>query len=192
VASALSLDPEIVVAGLGDVDGGRYAEGGLDPAEVRSACIGELTVAEMRTGDRVSAATLLECPCDVLIPAAVSGVINEENESRVGAKIIVEGANGPTTTGAEAALLDRGVVIVPDILANAGGVIVSWLETVQMTQSAALADGPSRATVEERLHQAFDRAHAFAERTGVSLRDAAVTIGVDEVARAHAVRGLYP
>jgi glutamate dehydrogenase (NAD(P)+) len=192
VARSLSLDPEIVVAGMGDVDGGRYSEGGLDPAEVQRACVGEVAVSEMKSGDRVSAATLLECPCDVLVPAAVSGVINEENESRVKARIIVEGANGPTTTDAEAALLDRGVVIVPDILANAGGVIVSWLETVQTAQSPAVAEGPSRARVEGRLHQAFDRVHAFADRMDVSLRDAAVTIGVDEVARAHAVRGLYP
>ena len=129
---------------------------------------------------------------DVLVPAALHGVITEENAGRVRARVIVEAANGPITPSADAVLADRGATVVPDVLANAGGVAVSYFEWVQ----DLAAYWWSEDEVNERLRVLMERAYAevasLAAARGLSLRSAAHVIGVGRVAEAHRTRGLYP
>ena len=129
---------------------------------------------------------------DLVVPAAVQSVLTEENAPRVRARLVVEGANGPTTGEADRILSEKGVLVVPDILANAGGVIVSYFEWVQANQ----AYWWSREEVDERLKQrmvaAWQAVLATSESRRVSLREAATLTAVQRVAEAHRTRGLYP
>jgi glutamate dehydrogenase (NAD(P)+) len=131
-------------------------------------------------------------PCEVLIPAAVGGVIHEGNADRIAARLIVEGANGPTTHEADAILEERGVTVVPDILANAGGVIASHLESVQAAQGVTWAAAETYAGVEQRLHSAFASTCDFADGGSMPLRQAALCLAIDRVATTHRTLGLYP
>ena len=136
-------------------------------------------------------ASLLELPCELLIPAATEGVIHAQNVANIQAKIIVEGANGPIAAEADAPLFKRGIVVVPDILANAGGVIVSYLEWVQNNQGDrwALEEVFNRET--ERLDQAFDQVMQLAQTHKVSLRTAAYQLALKRLAQAYSLRGRY-
>jgi len=135
---------------------------------------------------------LLTHDVDLLVPAAVEGVIHSGNAGKVRASIIVEGANGPTTPAADAILADRDVLVVPDILANAGGVIVSYFEWVQANQAYWWSRGDVEARLRERMLAGWERVRDFADRRELSLRTAATTLAVDTVASAHLARGLYP
>jgi len=128
----------------------------------------------------------------VLIPAAVGGVIDEGNAAGVQARMIVEGANGPTTVEADDLLTSRGVTIVPDILANAGGVIASHLESVQGAQGQPWTANETNAGVRARLQAAFAAACEIAGQQDVPLREAALCLAIGRVATAHRTLGLYP
>ena len=142
--------------------------------------------------DPMPASELFAVACDVVVPAAIEGVITEQTAPMIDAKLVVEGANGPTTPAADAILADKGILVVPDILANAGGVIVSYFEWVQANQSYWWTE----AEVDERLRTRMDRAWEevtdFSKDHGLSLRTAATTMAVKRVAEAHVARGLYP
>lgn len=135
---------------------------------------------------------LLALDVDVLVPAAVEGVLDETSAARVRARWVVEGANGPTTAGGDRVLAERGVTVVPDILANAGGVVVSYFEWVQANQTYWWSEQEIAERLEHRMHSAYADVAAVARAEGVSLRDAALVIGVRRVAEAHEIRGLYP
>ena len=135
---------------------------------------------------------LLQLDVDALLPCAVEGVITHENAHLVAARTVVEGANGPTTPAADRILAERGVVVVPDILANAGGVIVSYFEWVQANQAYWWSETDVRERLRERMALAWNQVSTEATRTDRSLRDAATTLAVGRVAEAHRVRGLYP
>lgn len=135
---------------------------------------------------------LLVLPVDLLVPAAVEGVINEDNADRVLARIVVEGANGPTTRQADKILADRDVLVVPDILANAGGVVVSYFEWVQANQAFWWSEAEVEDRLAARMSLAWDRTSAHAEKHDLSLRSAATSLAVGAVAEAHRLRGLYP
>jgi len=135
---------------------------------------------------------LLYADVDVLLPCAVEGVIHAGNADRVRASIIVEGANGPTTGDADALLGARDVLIVPDILANAGGVIVSYFEWVQANQAYWWSEREVDERLLVRMDTAWDRVLAFAQQHDVTLRTAATAMAVQSVAEAHLRRGLYP
>ena len=186
-------DAGCTVVAVSDVGGGVLSTRGLDPAAlVRHLASGAGTVVGYPGTDRVTNAELLELDVDVLVPAALEGVLHEGNADRVRARFVVEGANGPTTPDADRILEQRGVVVVPDILANSGGVAVSYFEWVQDLQAYFWSEDE----VNDRLQVLMDRAYAevsaLATDRGVSLRTAAQMIGVGRVADAHRTRGLYP
>lgn len=135
---------------------------------------------------------LLSADVDVLIPAATEGVLHRENAARVQATLIVEGANGPTTTEADQLLESAGVLIVPDILANAGGVVVSYFEWVQANQAFWWTEAEVETRLTQRMDHAWNRVVEMAQSRGLSFRQAATVIAVGTVAAAHEARGLYP
>jgi glutamate dehydrogenase (NAD(P)+) len=180
------------VVAVTDASGGVYNREGLDPDALlqHKRPAGQLLGAPF--GDRVSNEELLTLPVDVLIPAAVGGQITARNAAKVQAKVVVEGANGPTTPEADAILEDKGILVVPDIVANAGGVIVSYFEWVQDLQSFFWEEDE----VNKRLHRVITRAFHevvdMAERDRRSLRQCALLLGVSRVVEAMKIRGIYP
>jgi len=182
------------VVAVSDVRGGVYNRRGLNPQALgkHRRATGSSTVATFPGGDRISNEELLALHVDVLIPAALEGVIRADNVDAVQADIIVEGANGPTTPAADKVLDDRGCLVVPDVLANAGGVTVSYFEWVQDIQAYFWSEDE----VNHRMRQVMERAYAqvadLAEERRLSMRQAAQVIGVGRVAEAHRTRGLFP
>ena len=143
-------------------------------------------------GERITNEQLLELPCDVLIVAAREDQLTGENAARVHAKLIVEGANGPTTLEADAILAERGIPVVPDILANAGGVTVSYFEWVQDLGRLFWDRDEIRARLADKMTDAFDRVWAVSEEKDITLRQAAMVAAIREVAGALEARGIYP
>ena len=181
------------VVAVSDVKGGVYNPKGLNPAALlRHLRTGADSVVGYPGTDTITNEELLELDVDVLVPAALEGVIHEDNASRVKARFVVEGANGPTTPDGDAILEDRGVVVVPDILANSGGVAVSYFEWVQDLQAYFWSEDEVNDRLKVLLEAAYDEVSALAAERGVSLRTAAQMIGVGRVADAHRTRGLYP
>jgi glutamate dehydrogenase (NAD(P)+) len=142
--------------------------------------------------EKMTNTELLHMPCDVLVPAALSDALNAETASGVKAKIIVEGANAPTTPEADAIFKEKGILVVPDILANAGGVIVSYFEWVQDKQNFFWNIDEVKENLNNILTRSIKEVEATSLQRKVSWRDAAMMIGVGRVAEAHKLRGLYP
>ena len=145
-----------------------------------------------RDGDAISNDELLEMPCDILIPAALENQITGSNAPRVKAKVIVEAANGPTTPEAGEVLNENGVTVVPDILANAGGVVVSYFEWIQGLQHHFWELAEVQAKLERIMKNAYDEVVAMATTRKVSLREAALMLGVGRVTESIKLRGVYP
>ena len=181
------------VVAVSDVNGGIYNSSGLDIPELltRYKTAGQ-SLRDTKLGDWLSNDELLQLDCTVLIPAALSEQITEHNAAKLRCKILAEGANGPTTLEADRILQDQGVFIIPDILANSGGVIVSYFEWVQDVQRFFW----KASDIQERLHDimitAFHRTLQFSVSRKTSMRMAALMSGIDKVAQAHLHRGLYP
>ena len=135
---------------------------------------------------------LLTAQVDILVPAAMEGALHAGNAGEVKAKIVVEGANGPTSPDADRLLAERGILVVPDILANAGGVVVSYFEWVQGNQSYWWNEDEVEDRLKDRMIRAWDRVVAYADRRELSLRIAATCLAVETVTTAHKLRGLYP
>jgi glutamate dehydrogenase (NAD(P)+) len=182
------------VVAVSDVKGGVYNAMGLNPAAIlRQMRAGQIeTVSGYPGTDAISNEELLELDVDVLVPAALEGVVHADNADRVKARFVVEGANGPTTTDADDILNDRGAVVVPDILANSGGVAVSYFEWVQDLQAYAWTEDEVNDRLRVIMNRAYAEVSALAVERGVSLRTAAQMIGVGRVAEAHSLRGLHP
>ncbi|ACZ31635.1 Glu/Leu/Phe/Val dehydrogenase [Xylanimonas cellulosilytica DSM 15894] len=180
------------VVAVSDVEGGVRSEDGLDVARLVGHVAATGSVTGFEGGDPISNAELLALDVDVLVPAAIQGVIDDATAHDVRARLVVEGANGPTTTAGDAVLAAKGVTVVPDVLANAGGVVVSYFEWVQANQAYWWTEREIAEKLEHRMVTAYDDVAEHARRDGLSLRDAALTIGVKRVAEAHKTRGLYP
>jgi glutamate dehydrogenase (NAD(P)+) len=180
------------VLAVSDADGAVHAAGGLDVPAVLAHAARTGTVAGFPGGDAISHEELLALDVDVLVPAAVEGVLDGRTARSVRARWVVEGANGPTTPEGDRVLADAGVVVVPDILANAGGVVVSYFEWVQANQSFWWSEAEIESRLEERMLGACAAVFATARQQRLSLRDAALVISVKRVADAHQIRGLYP
>jgi glutamate dehydrogenase (NAD(P)+) len=190
-ARELSAAGSTLVA-VSDISGGAYNQRGLDLDAARAWVAAHGTLEGYPEAEHVTNAELLELPCDVLVLAALEDQLNAENAPRVEAKLIAEGANGPTSIEADAILGDRSVTILPDVLTNAGGVTVSYFEWVQDLGRLFWTRNEIRARLSEKLGDAFDRVWVLAEDKGISLRQAALVAGINEVAAALKARGIYP
>jgi glutamate dehydrogenase (NAD(P)+) len=191
-AAQLLHDAGCRVIAVSDVEGGLYREKGLDPEAINRHKSAGGSVAGFPGAEFISNEDLLELECDVLVPAAVEGVISVKNADRVKAKIVCEAANGPVTFEGDKILRENGVFVVPDILANAGGVTVSYFEWVQDIQAYFWSDEDVNDRLRMIMEQAFDEVYALATEKGLSMRQAAHWIGVGRVAEAHQTRGLFP
>jgi len=180
------------VVAVSDQYGGVRSADGLDVPALMAHVAATGSVTGFGDADPVDNEALLGLDVDVLVPAAVEGVLDERTARSVKARWVVEGANGPTTGEGDRVLRDRGVVVVPDILANAGGVVVSYFEWVQANQAYWWTEREIEDRLEQRMLTAYAAVSQVARTDGLSLRDAALVIGVRRVAEAHQIRGLYP
>jgi glutamate dehydrogenase (NAD(P)+) len=180
------------VVAVSDIGGAVYNPAGLDVAALSDHVRATHTVAGFDRADALAADDLWEIDCELAVPAALEGAIDDHVAARLGAKVVVEAANGPTTLTADPILERRDIVVVPDILANCGGVTASYFEWAQNRQGYAWDEH----TVAERLRSGMDRAFsevwAKAETLGVGMRRAAFAVGVERVAEATEARGLFP
>jgi glutamate dehydrogenase (NAD(P)+) len=180
------------VLAVSDISGGVYSEHGLDLDHARGWIADHGTLEDYPEGDHVSNSGLLELPCDILVLAALEDQLTGDNAPRIDAKLVVEGANGPTSIEADAVFRERGIPVLPDVLTNAGGVTVSYFEWVQDLGRLFWTRDEIRARLAEKLGDAFDRVWELAALKGISLRQAALVAGINEVAAALKARGIYP
>lgn len=183
------------VIAVSDVKTGIYNPKGLDIDALLKHSRQTGSVAGFKGGEMISNKELLELSCDILVPAAMENQITAENAPRIKAKIIVEGANGPTTPEADRILKGRGVFIVPDILANAGGVTVSYFEWVQSLQAYFWREDEVNQKLKHIIVDAFEsviKTYEKHKKEGLDMRTAAMMLGVSRVAEAARQRGLYP
>ena len=191
-AARFLAEAGVRVVAVSDEHGAVWAEDGLDIAVVESHVDRTGTVVGAPGTVAVDNALLLGLDVDLLVPAAVEGVLHRGNAHLVRARVVVEGANGPTTTEADEVLEERGVLVVPDILANAGGVVVSYFEWVQANQAYWWSEREIEDRLAERMTRAWEQVLGEAGRRRSSLRAAATVLAVSRVAEAHLQRGLYP
>ncbi len=180
------------VIAVSDVRGGIYNPNGLDIPAVAMYLAETGSVVGFPNAGEISNEDLLELPCDILIPAALENQITEENAPRLNAQMIVEAANGPTTPDADLILRDRGIFLVPDIVANAGGVTVSYFEWVQAMQWFPWTLDEVNARLRTIMQQAFARVYEQSVSRRVDMRTAALCVAVDRVAEFTRLRGIYP
>jgi glutamate dehydrogenase (NAD(P)+) len=180
------------VIAVSDVGGAVVNEGGLDPGALADHVAATGTVAGFVGADALDPDAIYALPCELFVPAALGGVITEAVAEKLGAHVVVEAANGPTTRAAEPVLDQRGIVVVPDILANAGGVTASYFEWAQSRQGYAWEEELVAERLRTRMEAAFDTVWVKAERHGVSLRRAAFAVALERVAEAIEARGLFP
>ena len=180
------------VTAVSDVSGGMGDEGGLDVPALHEYMREHGSLAGCDAGVRLSNEELLEFECDVLVLAAREDQITAGNAARVQARMIAEGANGPTTLEADGILAERGIPILPDVLTNAGGVTVSYFEWVQDLGRLFWTRDEIRAKLADKLSDAFDRVWNLAEEREISLRTAALVSGIRHVAAALEARGIFP
>lgn len=183
------------VVAVGDVSGGVVDLAGLDvPALLAWYADGEAPrfLRDCPDGLHVGRTGTLEVPCDILIPAAVERQLDAARAELVECRLVVEAANGPTTPEADAILAERGIQVVPDVLANAGGVTVSYYEWVQDQQKLSWDGAEVRRRLEDQLHAALGRVADASERLGVGWRTAAQAVAVERIATASRMRAIYP
>ncbi|MDQ3940535.1 MAG: Glu/Leu/Phe/Val dehydrogenase [Actinomycetota bacterium] len=188
-ATAIAAEQGARIVAVSDVGGGTYNGKGLDLEALAEHRREAESVTTFADGDKVSNEELLELDCDILIPAAIQGVITSDNAPRLKAKMIVEAANGPITPTADDILNDRDIVIVPDILANCGGVTVSYFEWVQNIQQFRWELDEVNQQLEKKMARATESVFERASLEGTTLREAAFDIAVERVAHAAEVRG---
>jgi len=181
------------IIGAADIHGGLYNEKGLDVPKLYDWVYRQRQpLPEFPGGgEKLSAQEVLFRPCDILVPAATENQITSQNAHRVDCKILCEGANGPTTSHADPVIEKKGIFIIPDILGNAGGVTVSYLEWVQDRQGFFWREREVNEHLQDVMEQAFDEVVRCAETHRVNNRIAAYIVAIDRVARALKLRGFY-
>ncbi len=192
IAALELVERGATVVAVSDVSGGLHAEDGLDIPALQAYVREHGSLEGCDAGRRITNEELLELECDILVLAAREDQITAENASLVRARMIAEGANGPTSLEADAILAERGIPVLPDILTNAGGVTVSYFEWVQDLGRLFWTRDEIRAKLAEKLSDAFDRVWDLAEGRGIALRTAALVAGIRDVSAALEARGIFP
>lgn len=193
IAAKIAEDRGAKIVGISDARCAIYNENGLPVNQLFEKYSGkDGGLAEYKEAQQISNSELLELPCDVLIPAAISAQITKDNADKVKARLIVEGANGPTTPEADHSLSDRGVLVVPDILANAGGVIVSYFEWVQDLQNFFWEEDHVNNNLDRIMRKSYADVHKMMNMHKTDMRTAALMIGVKRVSDATTMRGIFP
>ena len=183
----------VKITAVGDRSGAVRNPKGLDTDAILCHCReNQGWVKNFPGGEPITNEDLLAEPCDILVPAALGGVIHEQNADRLRCRAVLECANGPTTPGADAILNEKGILTLPDILVNAGGVTVSYFEWVQDTEHYFWEEAVVEARLQKIMKRAFEEVNALATGKKVSLRAASLMLGVSRVAEAKKLRGLYP
>ena len=180
------------VVAVSDSRGGIYNPKGLDIPKVVRVKAEAGTVVEFAGCDKVTNQELLELPCDILVPSALEEQLTCDNADKVRAKMIAEGANGPTTPDADEVFFDRGIMVLPDILANAGGVTVSYFEWVQDLQAFFWTEDEINQRLEQIMKRAFREVYDMSEKHRVNMRQAAYMLAVSRVAASTKTRGIFP
>jgi len=180
------------VIGISDVKGGIYSAKGLDVDSVFAHCKETGSVVDYKAAEAITNAELLALQCDILVPAAIEGQIRGDNAAAVRARMIIEGANGPTTTEADKILVDKGIFLLPDILANAGGVIVSYFEWVQDLDAFFWSENEVNQRLEQVMDNAFHEVLEVSQREKVDMRDAAHMLAIKRIADTMEARGIFP
>ena len=191
-AAQLLHDAGCRVVAVSDVEGGLYREKGLDPEAINRHKHEAGSVVGFPAADPITNQELLEVGCDVLIPAAIEGVVTVKNADRIKARVVCEAANGPVTFEGDKILTDRGIFVVPDIVANSGGVTVSYFEWVQDIQAYFWSEEEVNDRLRMIMERAFLSVYEMATEKNLTMRQAAHWIGVERVAEAHLTRGLFP
>jgi glutamate dehydrogenase (NAD(P)+) len=197
-AAQILHDRGAKIVAVSDTQGGIYNEAGMNPYDVdafkhdNAGAHRRGTVVGFPGAQAMSVTDVLEVPCDILIPAAVENQITRENAARIQARLIAEAANGPTTTEADDILFQRKVTVIPDILANAGGVTVSYFEWVQDLQRYFWDADETRMRLGKVMRAAYDNVAAMSQEHKVDMRNGATMLAVQRVAKATELRGIYP
>ena len=192
VAGKLFAEAGARVVAVQDHGGTLYREGGLDVPALLAHVARAGSVAGFTGGEVIAPETFWDVPCDILIPAALEGQIHELNAGRIQARMVIEGANGPTTPQADDILHDRGVLVLPDVIANAGGVTVSYFEWVQDFSSFFWSEAEINERLVKIMRDAFGAVWQVAEEHRVSLRTATFIVACKRILHARDLRGLYP
>jgi len=191
ISAQLMAEQGMRVIAVSDKEGGIYNPKGLDVKDVMRHVKEQKVLRTYEKAERISNAELLTLDTDVLVPAALENVITDENAGKIRAKIICEGANGPTSADADQILQDAGILVVPDILANAGGVTVSYFEWVQDRGGYFWDLETVNSRLEKIMVSSYQECAAMSSRNNVSMRIAAYMVAIDRVAEVHRLRGMY-
>jgi glutamate dehydrogenase (NAD(P)+) len=180
------------VVAVSDVNGAIFNGDGFDAKDLIEYTKSNKTVMGYPKSQKLTNEELLFLDVDALFPCALEGVIHEKNAEQVKARVIIEGANGPVTNDATKILHKKGIVIVPDIIANGGGVVVSYFEWVQDTMSFFWDEDEVNSRLKTVITKAFDKGYAMAKEKNVDMRQAAMAVSIDRLQKAMLLRGLYP
>ena len=191
IAAELMQDEGCKIVAISDRTGGWYQKKGIDVKHAMNYVNEHKTLEGYNVGEPVSNEALLELECDVLLPAALENVITTKNAANIKAKIVCEGANGPTTPGADAILDEKGVFVIPDILANAGGVTVSYFEWVQNRGGYYWSEQVVNDRLKEIMVNSFAEVLKLAKQHKVNMRTAAYMLSISRVSTVHRLRGIY-
>ena len=192
IAAMLLAEVGVRIIAVSDSRGGAFNPKGINPVKALEHKGKTGSVATFPDADRISNQDLLELPCDILVPAALEGVVTKENAPRIRARILAEAANGPTTPDADPILFANDVFVIPDILANAGGVTVSYFEWVQNLEMLHWSEDDVNRRLREIMIRSFQEVKEIAAKERVDMRTAAYMLAVGRVAEATMVRGVYP
>ena len=190
-AELLSRQGAKIIA-VSDSRGGILNRAGLRVPELLQQKVKTGSVVNFPDSEPIDGQAILELQCDILIPAALENQITLDNADRIRARIVAEAANGPTTPDADAVLHERGIMVIPDILANAGGVTVSYFEWVQDLQELFWDEDDVNRRLERVMVKAFTDVHATAKKYDADMRTGAYILAIDRVATATRVRGIWP
>ncbi len=177
------------MVGVSDANGAIRSDGGIDANELHEHIAGGGLITELEGVDAIDPGDLIEIPCDVFIPAALGGMIHESNADRMNCRMLIEGANSPTTPAADTILREKGVYIIPDVMANAGGVVASYFEWVQNLQHFRWEEREVNDRLGTIMRRAFREVSARAKGGSIDLREAAYLVGIERVVEAARTRG---